>query len=92
MEEWVEAGVTYREMARRLGVNEDTLKRSLHKNDIVTFEGAKYQTSRRSDVQLWERPCIRCGDTTPRPKNQYICTSCKTETSCEAGLPDGWGF
>lgn len=91
MEEWVDEGVPYVEMARRLNINEDTLKRALHKHEIVEFEGAKYQTSRRHDVQKWTRPCLRCKDTEPRPKNQYVCDKCKLATLSSNSLPDEWG-
>lgn len=92
METWVDEGMTYRDMARNLEINEDTLKRCLHKNEIVIFEGAKYQTSRRHDIQMWERPCIRCSDTKPRPKNQYVCDPCKVATAGPSGLPDEWRY
>lgn len=77
-------------MARRLGINEDTLKRSLHRNEIVQFDGAKYQNSRRNDTTKWTRPCLRCRSAKPRPKNQYICDRCKLNTLEHQGAPDGW--
>lgn len=66
-----------RAMAERVGCCVDTAKRILHRNDIVEFEGAKYEKSRASQTLMWTRPCMCCGDTTPRPKNIYHCLPCR---------------
>lgn len=66
--------MTYHALARRFGVCTDTLKRILVRNNLQTFAGAKYQI--KPDVVTWRRPCIVCGCTTRRPRNQYKCSSC----------------
>jgi hypothetical protein len=67
---------TYTEMAQTLGICTDTLKRLLHKHNIVSFDGAKYQVKRDADTSTWTRPCSSCKDTTPRPKWRYYCRPC----------------
>jgi len=69
--------VSYSSAAKRLGVCADTLKRILVREGLQDFSGAKYVSARRNDTQMWERPCMRCGDTEPRPKWIYFCQSCK---------------
>lgn len=73
--------ISYAEMARRFGVCSDTLKRILVREGIAEFEGAKYVP--RREVKLWTRPCINCKDTTPRPKNLYLCEECRLKASHE---------
>lgn len=69
-------GMSYKDMASHVGVCTDTLKRILHRNRIVLFDGAKYQDNRDVDLKLWSRPCSSCGDTTPRPKWKFFCRPC----------------
>lgn len=71
------ARTTYAEMARKLHVNVDTLKRILVREGLREFDGAKYQLARDNDVPQWERACIKCGATTRRPKGWYFCKSCR---------------
>lgn len=68
---------TYVEQAARIGCCVDTLKRILVRLDLRQFDGAKYQVRRSAEVPMWTRPCIRCGSTERRPKNHYLCSSCR---------------
>lgn len=67
---------TLKSMAANLGCNVDTLKRILVRQGIANFPGAKFVPSRASQETFWTRPCMRCRDTTERPRNQYICDRC----------------
>ena len=69
----------YTEMARHLGICVDTVKRILYREGLAEFEGAKYGIALSSDrnMKMWERPCMRCKSTKPRPKWQYVCNKCK---------------
>jgi hypothetical protein len=78
-------------MARHLGVCIDTLKRFMMRHDIAYFPGAKYVLSAAhldSTYPKWSRPCLHCRSTEPRPKNQYICDTCRS--SLDDGLPSSW--
>ena len=86
----VDAGHTYKRMAADVGVCVDTLKRILHRHGIVEFEGAKYATSVEDLVVMWERPCNVCGNTTPRPKNQFRCDHCTEDYEHNTHIPDEW--
>ena len=83
----VDKGNSYYSMADAIGVCVDTLKRILHRNDIVQFEGAKFQT--RSGYEMWDRPCMRCKSQELRPKFQYICDKCADDPDV-AGLANDW--
>lgn len=90
--EWLEnaveeGNVTYRAMAKHIGVCVDTLKRILHRNDIIHFDGAKYQLY--PETVMWNRPCMKCKDDTTRPKGLYFCNGCRHS---DTGLPDEWNF
>lgn len=69
--------VTLTEAAERIGVCVDTLKRILVREGLRDFEGAKYVVARKETVTTWERPCMDCGCTQPRPKNWYYCKKCR---------------
>lgn len=75
---------SYRSMARRFNCCSDTIKRILMREELATFEGAKYQQQRQ--VETWQRPCMKCKSTAPRPKWQYVCTDCKSPEN--SGVPD----
>jgi len=68
---------SYAEQARYLKINVDTLKRILVREGLQEFEGAKYQLPRGHDIKTWERPCLICGDKTPRPKWRFHCVQCR---------------
>jgi len=69
---------TYPELAKRIGVCTDTLKRILVREGLQDFAGAKYQSSRsKKSVNHWRRPCLRCKNTNPRPRMQFLCDPCK---------------
>ena len=68
--------LTLKSMAADIGCNVDTLKRLLVRHSIARFPGAKFVPSRASQEVFWSRPCMRCRDTTPRPRNQYLCERC----------------
>ena len=78
---------SYASMAERIDVCVDTLKRILHRNGIVEFEGAKFQT--RTGYKMWDRPCMKCGTQELRPKNQYICDKCSESPEIN-GLSEEW--
>tara|TARA_R110000822_G_scaffold16704_2_gene56616 strand:- start:33 stop:371 length:339 start_codon:yes stop_codon:yes gene_type:complete len=82
---------SYRAMAKDFSVCTDTLKRMLVREGLAEFDGAKYAVSPyiRSDDQMWKRPCIRCKDTQPRAKWQYICERCKSSVDV-SGLTDSF--
>ncbi|WP_345199156.1 hypothetical protein [Kistimonas scapharcae] len=69
------ASLSYKAMAKHMQCCVDTLKRILARHGIEQFDGAKYQPRLRD--KTWRRPCIICKTTVVRPKNQYICTSCR---------------
>jgi hypothetical protein len=84
-------GPPIKRVARLLGVCPDTLKRILMREGLAEFEGAKYAlplSYYRHNAATWERPCLRCKTTAPRPKWQYVCDSCKA--AADDGLPDNW--
>ena len=78
------ARTTYAQMARKLGVNVDTLKRILQREGLREFEGAKYQLSRENTTAMWDRPCMACGDTKSRPRHWYYCVDCRLANGWEA--------
>lgn len=77
-EAWLHANhhhLSPRQMADRIGVCVDTLKRILVRRGLANFEGAKYvATDRRAK---WTRPCIGCRCTKPRPRGLYFCDPCR---------------
>jgi transposase-like protein len=68
--------ISYVEMARTLGMSTDTLKRILHRERIREFDAAKFVAAEDIEYIMWERPCMDCKDTTPRPKWIYYCEAC----------------
>ena len=82
---------SYRAMAKDFDVCTDTLKRMLVREGLAEFNGAKYAMNPylKSEDQVWDRPCLRCKDKTPRPKWQYICERCKSSVDV-SGLPDSF--
>jgi IS30 family transposase len=86
LEQALTNGYSYSEMASRICVCTDTLKRILQREGLAQFDGAKYAISpSHSDVvEMWSRPCMKCGDKEPRRKWQYICCRCHElqETDC----------
>lgn len=79
---WLRAqhgNVTYATMADHVGCCVDTLKRILVRLGLEEFDGAKYQTSTSSQIQTWQRPCMDCGNTKPRPKTWYYCRPCRIQ-------------
>ena len=64
----------YPELADKIGVCTDTLKRILVREGLQDFAGAKYQVSRASKAnQKWARPCMRCkwgGAPPPRERHK----------------------
>jgi len=82
---------SYRAMARRFGCCSDTIKRILIREGLAEFHGAKYAiTSNKTEVDNWERPCIKCKSTSPRPRWQYVCNKCKSPELMS--IPDDWQF
>ena len=65
------------DVATRIGVCVDTLKRILVREGIREFEGAKYVVARKESVSMWDRPCMECGKRESRPKNWYYCKDCR---------------
>jgi hypothetical protein len=85
LEAAVESGKSFREMASYLGVCTDTAKRILHRHDLMVFEGAKYALA--IPTKMWNKPCLRCGCTEPRPKNLRYCSTHSPQSS---GLSPEW--
>ena len=75
--------LSYVQMAKEVGVCADTLKRILVRHGIAHFESAKFAVAMSAKVEMWTRPCMNCGDTTPRPKWKYICNKCKSAMDWE---------
>lgn len=67
------------DLARHTGFCTDTLRRVLVREGAASFNGAKYAISRSSQSTKWTRPCLRCRDDAPRPRNQYLCSACHNE-------------
>ncbi len=88
----VETKKPYTEMAQHLGFCVDTVKRILHREGLVEFEGAKYVIALSSEkhTKTWNRPCMRCKCTKPRPKWQYFCNKCKEHNEQYNGLSKDW--
>ena len=82
---------SYRAMSKAFGVCTDTVKRMLVREGLAEFDGAKYAISpmHKTQAAMWKRPCLKCGDATPRPKWQYVCDRCKTNADI-SGLPDSY--
>jgi len=82
----------YTEMALHLGFCVDTVKRILHREGLAEFEGAKYVIALSSDkhTKTWNRPCMRCKTTKPRPKWQYFCNKCQEYNQQYNGLSKDW--
>ena len=78
-----ERRMTYKTLALRVGVCVDTLKRILVTYHIANFPSEKYATARAKQHDTWNRPCMICKSTSPRPKNKYICYSCKSKMDWE---------
>lgn len=93
--EWLRsnhADISHRALADRYSCCVDTVKRLLMKLGLQYFSGAKYQT--RPSLPVWRRPCMSCGSTDQRPKNQYRCDECSlldfersSKSSVEARAP-----
>lgn len=75
---------SYSDMAAVVGCCVDTLKRILVREGLQEFDGAKYVLRRDFEEEQWTRPCMSCGDKTPRPKNHYFCPKCR----CKMGYSD----
>ncbi len=69
--------LTIKDVANKFDCCIDTAKRILHRNDIMHFDGAKYEKRREHDLKMWSRPCMGCKSTKERPKNLYYCDSCR---------------
>jgi len=70
----------YKDMAKRLNMCVDTVKRTMVRHGIAEFEAAKYIAVVEPEP-LWSRPCMSCGDETPRPRNLYMCPRCRERAS-----------
>ena len=64
------------DVATRIGVCVDTLKRILVREGIREFEGAKYVVARKESVAMWERPCMVVLKNAVL-KNWYYCKRCR---------------
>lgn len=90
----VEKKITYNRMAEEIGCCPDTLKRLLVREGLASFEGAKYGMSLRRErlktESLWQRPCMICKDTKPRPVGQYVCDKCHRDQEDLGRCGDRW--
>lgn len=79
-EEWLREHVAdpLSEQAAFLGCCTDTVKRLHVQLGLRQYPGAKFQPKRSA---LWQRPCMRCGDTKRRPRNWFFCRKCRKELS-----------
>ena len=77
-----------KEMASYLKMHTDTVKRLLVLHDIAPHLTTKNIAAKQSTYVMWERPCMSCKDTTPRPKNQYVCDKCRTTYTKENATDD----
>jgi len=87
LEQALDYDYSYAEMAAHIGVCTDTLKRILQREGLAEFDGAKYaiSPSHSNMVEMWSRPCMKCGDTEPRRKWQYICCRCTDLQESDCG-------
>ena len=76
--EWLRQHVTdpLSEQARHLGCCTDTVKRLHVQLGLRQYPGAKFQPKKSA---YWKRPCIKCGDTKRRPRNHYMCKTCRKD-------------
>ena len=72
--------VPYRDLAAYMGCCTDTLRRILVRHKLAFFGSEKYLVCDRDEPAMWTRPCIRCRATTKRPRTQYICDDCTSDT------------
>ena len=90
--EWLRQNISelsIKDVAIKFNCCIDTAKRILHRNDIMHFDGAKYEKRRDHDLKMWNRPCMHCQSTDTRPKNQYYCDTCRDILDLENAW-DGW--
>ena len=90
--EWLRQNISelsIKDVAIKFNCCIDTAKRILHRNDIMHFDGAKYEKKRDHDLKMWNRPCMHCKSTDTRPKNQYYCDACRAILDLE-NTWDGW--
>lgn len=66
-------------MAAKLGYHVDTIKRLLDRHGIHIALSSKHITTDQPEP-MWSRPCMICKCTKERPKFQYVCTPCKSNT------------
>lgn len=78
-------------MAIHLGFHVDTIKRLLDRYGIKEALSSKHITAGYEQEEMWERPCMKCKTTAPRPRNQYICDRCKVSSET-SGLHDEYLF
>jgi hypothetical protein len=81
--------ITVKDVSAYFNCCVDTAKRILHRNDIIHFDGAKYEKRRDHDLKMWNRPCMGCKSTESRPKNQYFCDVCRERNDMDNDH-DGW--
>jgi len=82
--EWLKANhsrSTYTAMASKLGCHVDTLKRILAREGLQEFEAAKYTAALKHPK--WTRPCILCSKPETRPRNWFMCSSCRKKNGYE---------
>ncbi len=65
---------SHKYLADRYSVCVDTIKRILMRLNLQYFPGAKYQI--KPSPPKWRRPCISCGCTKARAKQQFKCEAC----------------
>lgn len=71
-------GATQPQMAAHIGVCVDTVKRMLVRHGIASFDGAKYLAVSVA-APTHTKPCLRCGDCSPRPIEYRLCDGCRDD-------------
>lgn len=68
--------LTDKTLAKEIGCCVDTLRRILMREGLAHYEAAKYVVAESRRQEMWERPCMGCKTTKPRPKWRFFCNLC----------------
>lgn len=69
---------TYPQVALQFGVSVNQLRARVNYRH-GSLEAARTAGDHR--VRLWDRPCISCGDTDPRPHGIFRCEKCRAKAA-----------
>jgi hypothetical protein len=69
---------TYSAVSIQFGVSVNSLRARINYRFGSLDEARSFGDAR---TRLWDRPCICCGDTDPRPHGLYRCQSCRAKAA-----------